>query len=631
MATTFNDGKEILTNTIQKNLRHGDYEHVCEIAKKYTAYVTGGGAEALLKRFVPREDEEAFKQRVEITKLITPYIANRIMTPMFKAPRVTAAVSFNWEKKDKASENLKRLQENLSKYYGETSVQDYLAYRMVELDCTDPNTFIVTEIEGEARPEDPTSKVKPYPFEVNSYEAIDYKYINNELQYLTVMIKRSEMKRYTIYLENDWIKAQQITEQEYKKMEAEGSREEILFKDPEKKSADEIYVITTDKHNAKRVPAVRVGCKRDLTTRGRTRVPMMHPAECFFEKSIKTISECDLTLSLHTFPQKWIYDAVCPGDLKNNVHCDNGYLPNKEKCPICKGSGFAEHKSAQDVIRVKMPADLKEIAPLEHFSAYKHPPGEILEFLKKLSLYEIPELAIQAVYTTELFSKDTVTETATEKNIDLESVYDAIKPFTDKWSNVFKHITRVIAAHTNVSEGFSVEHKFPKDFKMKPVSQLLEDLSKASKSGAPSYVIKEINRDIADKLYVDKPDERLKIQVKEKFFPFNGKTEGEIATIMTDGLVSKFNKILYANYDLIFDELEEENSSDEVSFWKMEAKAQRDLLKKKVEIYLTGIEEEHAEARAQSFGTITGEEKKPDGEEDNNGASKEEEEEETEV
>lgn len=602
MDLTLEQGKEVLINTIQNDLRHIDYDRVTKLAKEYTAYVTGEDVESLLIQFSPRENTDAFKQRIELTQLITPYIAARVMTPMYKAGRTVASKNINWKDKKSQEKNKNKLSQAISKFHGEISVEDYLAYRLVELDSTDPNSFIVTEFEGEVNPADKNTQADPYPFEVNSKEAINYKYINNTLQYLVVRNEIKKLERYTIYLKDDAIVAQEILSDDLAAYKIKFANAEIIFKDDTKKESSKIYILTIANHKAGRVPAIRVGVKRDLTTRNRTCVPLIHAARSFFKKSIKTISEFDLTNTLHTFPQKITYDSICEGNMTENVLCNNGKTPSGETCGVCKGSGFNEHKSSQDIIRVKTPDSLKDVVSLENFIAYKYPPTEILKYMKELCLYEFPELAVKAVYTSELFAVDKITTTATEKNIDLESVYDALKPFTDQWSSIYKHIVLVSAAYLSVSSDIIVEHAFPKDFKMKSIDALLEDLTKANNSGVPSYIKKEIVKDITQKLYADKPNEILKINIKEKFYPFNGKTENEITVAITSGLVSNYNKFLYANYDLIFDELEQENSTNEVNFYKLEPNRQKELLKLKVQVFITEIENEQTSERANSFG-----------------------------
>jgi len=130
---------------------------------------------------------------------------------------------------------------------------------------------------------------------------------------------------------------------------------------------------------------------------------------------------------------------------------------------------------------------------------------------------------------------------------------------------------------------------------------LLEDLNKANTSGAPSYIKNEINKDLAQKLYIDKPNELLKIEVKNKFFPFNGKTESEISNIIVNDLTSKYNKILYANFDNIFDELDAENSINDVNFYRMEKSKQQSLIKAKVDTIISELDTAASNERVQTF------------------------------
>ena len=133
---------------------------------------------------------------------------------------------------------------------------------------------------------------------------------------------------------------------------------------------------------------------------------------------------------------------------------------------------------------------------------------------------------------------------------------------------------------------------------------LLDDLKKANDSGAPSYIKKSIIHDIAKKIYVDHPDELLKIQVKEKFFPFNGKSENEINAILNNDVVTKYDRVLYAKFDSVFTDIENEVNTDETNFYNMEYKKQSELVKKTVQEYIRLLDEEDTQSRALSFGKV---------------------------
>src|SRR3990167_2904834 len=207
MPTSLKEGLIAFSQTINFNLRHADYDRVCKIARDYTAYVTGEGIADKLKRFVGRESLEMFNQRVELTEVITPDITNSTMNPMFKVGRTPATKIMAWGNDEKTQENKKKLIEAGERYSGDQSVEDYLTYRLPELDSSDPNSFIVTEFEGEYSAQNPDKKIQPYPFEVSSQEAINYQFINGDLQWLCVLNHFSGLEKYTIYLSNESIVA----------------------------------------------------------------------------------------------------------------------------------------------------------------------------------------------------------------------------------------------------------------------------------------------------------------------------------------------------------------------------------------------------------------------------------------
>lgn len=598
--TTSTQGVSIVKKAIVNNTRHKDYTRVVELAEKYTAYVTGENVEKLLRQFVPRENDSLFKQRVAITTLTTPDIAHAIASPMYKLGRVTANKSLSWKDAQKTANNKMELAKVTDKFTGGRSVDKYIQIRQVDLDQQDPNSWIVVEFEEAIDPNKPAIKANPYPFEVASKNAIDFKFVNDIAQWLLVL--NDTETRYTLYLTNDSITADLITKEELANYQLKEG-EEIFYKD-EKDKEKNIYIIAIHTHKAGILPAKRVGTIKDPVTQNRTCVSIMHPAVCYFEKAIKTISEFDLTNALHTFPKVFRYGNRCPGDMKQGIVCNEGKWEGSEdtkNCPICKGSGWTNQTTTAEEVIVAAPKDMKDMISLEVMMTYKTPPSELIEFQKKLGLYELKELAIKAVYNSNTFVAQSIAKTATEDMNDLESVYDALSPFADSWSEMWVHIQTLCATFRDLGTDFTAHHSFPKDLKMKPLGALFADLKAANDSGAPSYIKKSITHDIAKKVYVDQPNELLKIQIKEKFYPFNGKSESEINYILANGLKSKFDRVLYASFDQIFDEIEQEQTGT-ANFYDMEFKKQKQLVKAKVDEYILVLDEEEAAGAASAFG-----------------------------
>jgi hypothetical protein len=94
--------------------------------------------------------------------------------------------------------DLNQFKEILDTFWGDSSLNDYMDVRWVELNDTDPNSFVVLEWQPFGEDE----HAQPYPFEVKSEEAIYYEYENKVLQYLVAMTG----DEFTIYGQNETVK-----------------------------------------------------------------------------------------------------------------------------------------------------------------------------------------------------------------------------------------------------------------------------------------------------------------------------------------------------------------------------------------------------------------------------------------
>lgn len=601
------EAKKIIEKAINEGLVHQDYNHVVKLAKKYSQLITGKDIEDLLKQFTRREDENLFNQRKELTQQITPSICATIMNPFYKVGRTNNIIKkYILNDKQKSEEQIKKIGDAVLKYNGDKSLDSYLETRFTELSFTDPNGFIITEFDtpkigakGEL-----LEFVNPRPFECSSKQAIDFHYQNNILKWLLVKLdlKYNESNKelignsYTIYLDTYSIRFTQIDSNKHNgdeksyintiSVDTNGKQQNVqLYKSENKK----VFIVELFEHKTGKVPAIRVGYKRDLITDGRTCVNPLHDSLPYLMKSIKTVSEFDLTMALHAFPQKFQYVGRC-----TDKQCTDGTFADGAKCNTCGGTGYQIHSSAQDAIVLRLPRKDEELRDLTKMVHYVYPPIELLTFQKEY-INEIEIKARKSVFNSEVFSKNEVVQTATEAKITMESVYDTLYPFAEKYSEVYKHTVTVIASLRDVNE-IDVVHKFPKDFKFKTLDMLLAELKLANESNAPSYVKSEISMDIAEQQFVDKPEELSRIKVKQKFYPFQDKTREEILYIISNNKTTKFNEILYAHFDQLFTEIELENDG----FYQLAFDKQREILKTKVETLIKQIESEEP-ASSMSF------------------------------
>lgn len=576
----------LATGLVNTRSTHDDYKRVTELADKYKALITGEGIEKYLKQYAPREDEIAFKQRCDLTNAITPAVANSIMKPFNRVTR-TDKVKARHDFKNKAQNRM--ISEMMKTFYGskrgEKGLDLWLKTRFLELTFTNPNAWVVLEWSAPA----PNVVPAPYPVEYNEHEVLNYKHKKQELLWLfttksTIIktlkadntVSTKEAVKYILYERNCTIVFKEICKDLDGKEPVEYNPD-YQFK---KEINGKYFLISVLEPKLGYVPAFRVGYKRDLATGGRTFVNPFQPAMPYFDKSIKTVSEFDLTMTLHVFPQKMQYVENCTGE-SSTRSCVNGKVPSTgATCKVCNGSGLKVHKSAQDLLVFKKPEDPKDMVNLNDLLVYKTPPIELIEFQKKY-IEDLEVKAHTAIFNSTMFVVSEIQKTATEVDYSMQSIYDTIEPFTEKISEVWKEVVSVfagVAAVKDLSQAV-LFYIFPNSLQLKTTSVLLQELKAANESNAPSFLRDSINSQIAEIVYTGDDEGLIQYNVKRYFFPFNGKTADEIAMLINSDLVSKDTKILYSNFDQIFNDIEKEVGK---RFWYLNASNQWEVVQKKI-------------------------------------------------
>lgn len=230
-----------------------------------------------------------------------------------------------------------------------------------------------------------------------------------------------------------------------------------------------------------------------------------------------------------------------------------------------------------------MPRDKEDFLNLDNIVRYVSPSVELVQWQDRY----VEKLTIrckEAMYNTELFSKKEVAETATGKNIDLQNVYDSLYTMAKAYSVKWKFAVETIAKIADMYEGLIAFYNFSKDFKLKSLTDLYNDLKIIGDSNADSFVREMVYDDIAGIAYSEDHIAKGKYDVKKAFYPFSGKSEKEILYAISANLVPEEVKVLYLNYGWIFDELYLENASKNspVNFFELNRAEQKMLIDAKV-------------------------------------------------
>ena len=556
-----------------KGLRHQDYDYVVKRTAAWRAIVSGAGLDDYMQQFQQRETEEQFKQRKKLTKQITSSVCKNVRDIEFKVPRsnsITRVISTDTSK----TQALDEFNTILKEFWGDSTLDDYMDIRWIELNDTDPNAFICLEW----KPFEKNQHAKPYPFEVRSEQAIYYEYDNNKLQFLIALIGDD----FTGYWPNYSMKFERIKDEPtLNKLKNLADGDEAIMTSLEMgedvtviRIKDNYYIIREPlAHNLGFVPCFQPGYMRDLATNGATFLPPWWAAESVLMNLVKSKSELDLTIALHVFPQKITYAPKCP-----NRGCKDGeMIDGSGHCQTCKGTGYVIHTSSQDAIVIPMPKDANKetVFDLSQMVYYVYPPVDLIQFMDQY-VKDLSKQALQFVYNSEIYSREQVAETATGRNIDMQAVYDTLYPLVKAMAKDWEFMISTISKITEIA--VTASFTFSKDFKLKSIDGYYSDLSLANTAGASPYIKSNIEDDIARIVYAEDKLALAKYFTLKAFNPFPGDTPEVIALKMTQTFTPVSIKVLYSCFGFLFDDLEMANPG----FYELNRAAQRILIDKRV-------------------------------------------------
>ena len=574
---TKEEGLLRLTEVIRGNLKHRDYERVTKLADTYYKMVSGDGISDLLRRIVKRETEEEFEMRKTITNSIIPPTLASTKMPFQKTVRTKPKKrDISWGGNDEARKD--EFEKFIEGYWGDASLEKFLEYAYVDYNYIDPNAFLITEFD---RFDPRKEKARPYPFIATSEQCVMYEIKNNILEYLVVKLPikyktevgEADGFKYTIYLGMDTITFTQV---ESGGVEIEKKHYEVQYFTPKNK----------------KVPARRFGYKRDAETQGRTFVSVFHDVIPYLNKTLKIDSELDLSTAMTAFPQRFEYVTPC------NECGGSGMLKDGHTCGVCKGSGREPlHNSTMDVITLDMPRDPSMMVDLEKMLVYKSPPIDLLTFQKDY-INELRANVYLMMFNKELLDKNEVAATATEKVLEIDNLNDTLRPFARSLSTLWKFVVADIATYTDNAKGIEIEHEYPEDFKFKSMTEMMRELQAAKDANASTSTIAKIEDDINDKQYADQPYDLKVIRIKNSFNPFRGYKEETINLLISQNLTTKYNAVLYANLESIFNEIENEVPG----IYEMNFQIILQKVKEKVEAYMLQMEGEKPKPPVLNFG-----------------------------
>lgn len=553
----------LLVDTIAGDKKHQDYDRVVAAAKQWKQIITGEDVGELIKRFSPRVDAELHAQQVLLTQVITPAVCNSLMTPFNKIPRARPIEDSITGSDGKPLEDVQKVVDN---YFAGQSLDNYLENIYIPVVFWDPNSFIITTFDDF---DHRFKKPKGYSVLVTCLQAVNYEFANGELQWLIVKSDPNDMGRFMLYTDTNVIEARRMNQDdpttftlEIKLLVGNMKDGEVFYQNNVpvfyRKDKQNIYSLTVNDPKTGEILALRTGSILDKWTDNRTCLSPLQPALNYLLKSIKVVSEMDISISLHVFLQKFVYVPRCYGNGTDG--CNKGYTGSGHLCEVCKGTGkIPIHTNSADTVELPLPEDVIDLFDLSKMVHYQDLPMDIVEFLDKF-IDKLERKCTKALYASEIFQTDTTVTTATEKVIDYESILDSLFPGGRQYAQVRIKITRLngkFLGHNDIV----VKFKLAYDLKIRNQGQLITDLKAANDSGASAEVREAISDDLTRLLYTDNPDEFKKLKIRDDFNPFSGKTTTEIMFVINANLCTIEQKVMWSQSPDIWNALEQANSN----------------------------------------------------------------------
>ena len=519
-------GFQRLYEVIKTNYRHENYKRVCELAETYEMYSTGDDIDDKLRQFSSRESDTAFSERKKVTVQICTSIVSNLTHIFYRVPR-SNGVKFGW--KSARNEIIDRFN-NVLKNYAKDGFDSWCSQQIKDLIELDPNCWLVIENTGTKGQE----ILWAYPYIVSSENAIDYNYDKATLEYLIDKSETQEKNRegqlketdkYTIYTQEGAVVIVKMPDNMMYSQANFANSETIP--DQFNIKNDSYRVVVPDPYNLEYVPARCVGYLLDKSTKGNTYVNMYDQIVPILEKMLKVNSELDVTMCKHAHMQKIQYVRACP-----NKQCSCGddgkfYITtenNVEKlCPTCGGKGYTDVSTGGlEYIYFPLPESKEDMIDLNNVVNYIGVPIDVATFQSEY-LDKLIEFCKKVMYNSDIFSKQQVSETATEKILETENIYDTLYPYAINYANIYRFCIETMASLTDTSP-IEIISQVNKDFKLLTKTELIEMLSAATNAGANEAVLSAINDEIAYSFYGDGMEYKRK-KVTEKMLPFQNKTK----------------------------------------------------------------------------------------------------------
>ncbi len=582
---------------------HAGYSRTVKYAKDCKAYIGGVGLDEYMRPFARRESEELFKQRKEITAQVQSALGNMLDKPVAKIERSnwTKVVTVANDNEDGAK--ARAFEANTLSKFGKNGLFGYVFDRLRYWNKYDPNAFVVVEFSDFDNRE---TKAQPYPFEVTADMAVDFRYMQDRLEYLAVrQVQEKEEKegakkkvqRLTLYQPIQTLVLQQLTDTEAKAAGVSSATAKMFSPDVQDgdtvrdESGNVYQAIIPLPHNSMKTPAIRAGYVDSPEDDGKTVLSIYDAALPFAKKLLKINSELDLVMALLAFPVSIRHEEVCDA-----TGCNKGLLADNSTCLACHGTGYKPRPtSAQEEILLPLPDRNEDMLDVSKILTYTYPPTEAVKL--QIEVWEKwMSRSFQAVYNSEMYTKDQVAQTAMFHGVQLQGIYDVLYPYGRHISRVAAYLGSVIGDFT-AQPGATAMPLIPSDLRFETVEDSFAQLKSHRDAGGGNDGAAILQGRIMERLLRDDPEALRRWRVDDYFNPFSGMTEEQILEAMNSGLVPERKKVFYVNSKMIMDGILDTTPN----FYTLARTTQKQLIEAATDALMRELEEQKPALNVGAF------------------------------
>ena len=563
---------------------HPGYKWTVDYAAECKAYFAGVDIEKYLKKFARRESPELFDQRKEITAHVNRSLGASLMRPFQKVPRSNLNRVLSFAGDPDGLRSMEFDAEVLSGFYP-GGADRYVFERMLYWAIFDPNAFVVVEFEST----DGVMRAKPYPFEVTSGMAVRFqldKFGSTEwlISRQATVVEKQAIERLTLYQANQTVVLQQIPDVLVRSMTVaiptalptELESGQMVKLENGKVFQIEIPIPT----GFDQCPAVRAGYVENPKDDGATRVSIFDAALPYAKKIVKINSELDITTAFLAFPVSVRYQENCEA-----VGCLKGTQPNGTACTVCHGTGVKPRPtSAAEEIVLAMPNSPDDMIDVTKVLHYAYPPTDAVKMQMELMTTYL-QAAKEAVFNSQMFTKQETAQTATYHSIELQSVYDTLYPYARHIAKGWRFIAQCCKSFTGFEGDMTAALVFPQDFRFETAAELFSELKSARDAGAGKEVTDMLSERIISRMLIDDPERAQEVRAEMRINPFSGFNDAQVLQALSSDLVPRWKKILYVNFKDILLQLEIQNPG----FFRLPFTRQSELARAAAMEIMTGI------------------------------------------